>query len=343
MMSITGFNNNWKAAVAFAIFGLWSFHQNQHNANVSHGEATESKDIAVSRKPRETVYPEDHIQTTVVVTNSKNVVPLQPRVTVEPEDYIYSTRLGAAPIVIENHKLIFFYVPKVGCSIWKRLFRRMTGYADWKTKSPHSSTTNGLTYLYHYNVSTATQMINSPEYTKAIFLRDPKERFLSAYLDKSLHDNGSYIVGACCKTKGGCSEKAREFSGFLELTLRCLDTHWRPQSKRMEQKYIPMLDFIGHFETMEKDAKKLLERAGGWNDFGRSGWGRHGNESIFATSSDVKHATSNGTNDSWSRLSKYYTPEIEQAVEEMYDSDYTISEFKLARKKIFVESSGKRR
>jgi hypothetical protein len=41
---------------------------------------------------------------------------------------------------------------------------------------------------------------------------------------------------------------------------------------------------------------------GRWNDFGRSGRRRYGLESMFATSGDVKRATSNVPNYSWGSL-----------------------------------------
>lgn len=44
---------------------------------------------------------------------------------VNPKDWIYTNAPGeAAPVVIEEYKLIFFNVPKVGCTVWKMLFRR---------------------------------------------------------------------------------------------------------------------------------------------------------------------------------------------------------------------------
>jgi hypothetical protein len=252
----------------------------------------------------------------------------------KPDDYIYSNHLGAAPIVVESHKLIFFYVPKVGCTVLKQLFRRMMGYDDWNTKFPHNSRTNGLLYLNQLDIHKATEIMNSPEYTRAIIVRDPKERFLSAYLDKVLHDNATYVVGACCKSTRDCWEEAQTFPGFLGLTSKCMDTHWRPESERMEPKYVPLINFVGHMEAMEEDAKTLLERIGAWEEYGSSGWGDGGSESIFRSSSSVHHATSSGASDSWRRLSEYYTPELEEAVEEKYAADYEVSEYHLQKRKI---------
>jgi hypothetical protein len=34
-------------------------------------------------------------------------------------------------IVIEKCKLIFYTTPKIGCTVWKQLFRRIMGFEDW--------------------------------------------------------------------------------------------------------------------------------------------------------------------------------------------------------------------
>lgn len=120
----------------------------------------------------------------------------------------------ASPIVIESHKLIFFTVPKVGCTVFKQLFRRMDGYQNWKTKYPHDPRTNGLTYMNKYSIKESTRMMNSNEWTKAIFVRDPKEKFLSAYLDK---------VRKLIITKNMISAKDKiMFIPFTNVTIRCL-------------------------------------------------------------------------------------------------------------------------
>jgi hypothetical protein len=260
-----------------------------------------------------------------------------PIVQVQRADYIYKQAWGAAPIVVESHKLIFFWIPKAGCTTFKHLFRRIMGYSDWKTNANvHYPKTNGLKYLNQYSIQEATAMMNSNEYTRAIVLRDPKERFLSAYLDKAVAKNGSFVVLACCHKDKTCREQTKTLASFFELTARCHNPHWRPQGLRMEEKFVSTLDFIGHMgDNIEMDVKALLESIGAWDDYGKSGWGPFGNESIFASRSDSSHSTSKSTHDSWTNLlPKYYTAELETAVEERFDSDYSTAEFGLPKRKI---------
>jgi hypothetical protein len=79
-------------------------------------------------------------------------------------------------------------------------------------------------------------------------------------------------------------------------------------------------------ESIAADTKRLLERIGAWDTYGKTGW-KGG--SIFA-GTDVSHAT-----DSGARLREYYTPELETAVEEFYKMDYEHPLFNLTRSKIF--------
>ena len=262
-------------------------------------------------------------------------------VIVEPDDFIYSYHWEAAPIVNTEFKIIFFTVPKVGCTVWKQLFLRMAGDASWRRMDDqlHDPSKNGLQYLFHFNISEATRLMNDPEYTRAIFLRDPKERFLSAYLDKAVRGDPSYVASHCCqKDDLQCQEQSRAFPGFVEVSNKCEDQHWRPYSARMEPKYIPTIDFVGHMETAAQDTEALLRKVGAWRRFGAKNWGVSRNESIFASTGTVPHATSKTAADSWSRLSKYYTPSLESMVERKYASDYAIAKFNLPKRKIDFNS-----
>lgn len=172
---------------------------------------------------------------------------------VQPNDIIYQKRLAkgdyhASPIVIEKYKLIFFTQRKVACTQWAALFRRMMGNKDYINENPgYGHKYDGLKRLYDYDLRIATKMMNSPEWTKTIFVRDPIQRFVSAYFDKAVHTN--YAVWECGQPK---IEKSI-LSLIFKLTRECHDTHWGIQSERMESKYLPLLNFVGHLETVYDD------------------------------------------------------------------------------------------
>jgi Sulfotransferase family len=245
-----------------------------------------------------------------------------------PGDYIYYSEndsWDSAPIVIESHKLMFFSIPKVGCTVWKQLFRRMMGYADWasqdyETYQPHNPKVNGLKYLYNYSVEEASVMMTSPEWTRALMVRDPKTRFLSAFLDKSVGNFHLHIKRRCCPDES-CIGDAQTLEGFVRLCTKCYDDHWRPQSDRVDYKYWPYIDHIGHVETSAADAKDLLQQIGAWEEFGASGWGDGGQSAIFA-SRESSGSGMNHTTYADQQIWTWYTPETEQLVERFYMGDY---------------------
>ena len=63
--------------------------------------------------------------------------------------------------------------------------------------SIHDPAKNGLTYLTDYSLEEAQLMLNSEEWTRAVFVREPKERILSAYLDK-FRLVPEFFDAACC-------------------------------------------------------------------------------------------------------------------------------------------------
>lgn len=229
-------------------------------------------------------------------------------ITIDLTDMIYyqqGKQWDVAPIVIAEYKLVFFTIPKVGCTVFKQLFRRIAQCPDWRTHDyklglPHNPGINSLTYLYHYGVDDALHIMTSDEWTRAIFVRDPTSRVISAYLDKAqLKPNeelqtksATYVTKHCCPRRKACGPIAqRSFHDFLHILHWCSDSHWSSQSLRMQTKFWPYVNFIGHLETAQADAKALLERVGAWEQYGATGWGADGSEPIFESKGTIVHKT----------------------------------------------------
>jgi hypothetical protein len=237
-------------------------------------------------------------------------------------DYIYSKQdFDSSPIVIESHKLIFFTVTGVGDVTWRCLFRRMLGYADWRNTT---SQFEGLRYLYDYNVSRATEMMTSPDYTRAMFVRDPKVRLLSNFLEYVRRDKVQSIRWLCCGGHGGCANNFMDFPTFVDSIATCDEPYWRPQGRRMEPKYYPLLTIIGHYSRMKGDAQRLLHRIGAWEDYGRSGWGPSGEEPIFRNVSEISKR----------RFLKYFPPDIAFRTQKRFVADYGLPLLNLTRKTV---------
>jgi len=264
-----------------------------------------------------------------------------------------------SPIVLESHQLLFFTIPKVGCTVWKQLFRRMEGYKDWiqdQHPLPHAPPRNGLKYLYDYEPIIAEHMLTDPSWTRAIFVRDPKERLLSAYLDKGRQNQ--YIQFHCCKhlqpqeglyrqlqcdhpqEHRGPTESLTDstppllsFSDFVSsLVHHCPDPHWNPQSQRIDAKYWPYVNFVGRMERMERDAQQLLQLIGAWEEYGTQGWPPQGR--IFAGTDTVSHVT-----DSSNQLTRYFSTDVERVVDPLLQNEYNHSVLGFQPRRISIAST----
>jgi len=261
-----------------------------------------------------------------------------------------------AGVVIEEFKLVFFTQGKVACTVFKQLFRRMMHIENWMVDSshlPHNPKRNGLTYLYHYSVADALTILTHPSWTRAIFVRDPKERTLSAFLDKAARKNGKYVNRHCCNERNStCGKEANaSFLGFLRVVEErcCCDPHWKPQTKRVDKAFMPFINFVGHFDRIQIDTERLLKRLNSnvgieypngisekkgdlWTTFGASGWGIDGNESIFSKDTKAKHRTSAMT-----KLRQYYNATTEMFVEKLFAGDYEDPILNFTRFSLFEE------
>ena len=251
---------------------------------------------------------------------------------VERDDLMFMKLIDSSPVVIESHKLIFFPIPKVADTLWLMLLRRMMGLHNWNSLDADSY--DGLVRLSDFTYARATAMMNSPEYTRATFVRDPKDRFLAAFVDKVMSTDAS-VEYWCCPEGEKCLADYQTLRGFVSLIQICDNQHWTPMSSWIGAKFVPALNFIGHLETAEVDAKALLEKIGAWESFGASGWGEHGNETMFATNDkQLTDRTAPDSSGSWNLMSKLFTLRMESTVEIFYEADYGIQEFGLELKKI---------
>jgi hypothetical protein len=354
--------------------------------------------------------------------------PVQRQPQSDPLDPFLTSGNGwdVSPIVIERYRLVFFTIPKTGTTVFKQLFRRMMGFGDWTNDKdpnlPHNPQFNGLQYLYAYPYDKVLEFMNSPNWTRAVFVRDPKDRMLSAFLDKGLNENATYIKRKCCGIKPKREEddlsfkqwqlehqkriemqlqspsnanqqrrssssnwflthglkggrrrlreigvshiqsramasqgmsvgKARsvpagseppsycanltspaatlDFETFVQQFLtRCNDPHWMPQSHRMDESLWKHVNFVGHFDRLAEDTKRLLESIGAWGKYGASGWPHGG--FIFAENS-ARHKTA-----AHEKLEKYYTPRLEQIVYDFYKDDYENPTLNISKASHFV-------
>ena len=171
---------------------------------------------------------------------------------------------------------------------------------------------------YGERMSQENHKMKDPTWMKAIFLRDPKERLLSAYLDKVVREP-EYIR----RVHGRDPASFPEFADFVEeiTTKGFSDAHWASQTDHLGDKWWPYINFVGRVSHAKEDAEALLKQVGAWEKYGASGWGRDGSERMFATNNAV-HFTGSSR-----KVADFYTPALEKQVADFYAPDYARYDF----------------
>ncbi|XP_058247226.1 carbohydrate sulfotransferase 12-like [Hemibagrus wyckioides] len=188
-------------------------------------------------------------------------------------------------LVDDRHGIIYCYVPKVACTVWKRIMivlsESLKVYGvpyrnplDIPIEDVHGSS---LQQLNAYPKAVMKQKFET--YQKFIFVRDPFVRLISAYKDKIQSPNQIYYetIGIDILKKFGnvsnppaSVEQAHaqgivpSFYNFIQYILSLpagndkeFDEHWR-QTLHLCHPCAIDYDFIGKMETIEEDAAHLL-------------------------------------------------------------------------------------
>ena len=241
---------------------------------------------------------------------------------------------------------------------FKIVFRRMMGYPNWFRGDPHDPEKNGLRYLGHYSREEQNEFMTSPEWTRAVFVRDPLGRALSAYMDKGLKTGpskwqpavaGAHLKRHCCRSattnNPACNKyplapyetnlttKNFPFEVFVtSFMTQCNDEHWKPQILRMRTKSWKWINFVGHFENMQNDTRRLLEQIGAYDEFGATGWGESSNDNDNnKTLSIFEKNTANHKTGSGNVLKDHYSSKSERLVLQHYRLDYSSELFNITK------------
>jgi len=182
-------------------------------------EHASAKELAIDQNETITAVPGPNSSSTTGSTSAT-----MPIVRVEATDLIYGKQ-RLSPVIVEEYKLAFFDVPKVASSAWMLLFQRICGVDRSKLSRPnllHNPGNNQLRYLFQYNLTYATHVMNDPAWTRATFTRNPHERLLSAYLDKGVGTKFRWIQSSCCRKTMDCiggDDNRSTFDYFMEFVL----------------------------------------------------------------------------------------------------------------------------
>ncbi len=181
-------------------------------------------------------------------------------------------------LVSDKNQLLYCMVPKVACTNWRRVLMVLEGYSDdpLALDSPdvHNNTFGLLRRLSDYSSDEIIFRLST--YYKFLFVRNPLERFTSAYRSKLAESQGKsffkstvgkYILGKYrpdvpeSQAKTGEGVTFRDFAQYVvDSPLEnpgFFDRHW----ERFDRLCLPCMiyyDFIGKFETLPEDSDYLL-------------------------------------------------------------------------------------
>ncbi|XP_054752869.1 carbohydrate sulfotransferase 11-like [Lytechinus pictus] len=181
--------------------------------------------------------------------------------------------------VDEKHRAVYCSIPKASCTNWKRLLMVATNDSiDLDSITQFDAHHNGvLQILYDYPEYERNVILKS--YKKFTFVRNPFIRLLSAFKDKfeslwkyRTDPGGKYFrrYAADIMTKYRANATAEQlesgenvtWSEFISyvthLEEKAFNEHWKPMYKLCDPCHIGY-DFVGRVETIDKDAKYLLE------------------------------------------------------------------------------------
>ena len=177
-------------------------------------------------------------------------------------------------IVLEKYKLVYCSVPKVACTVWKRILANLEGYNI--TNGVHKKTKGKLRILSNYTTEDRSKILKT--YKKFMFVREPFERLLSAYKDcfwgkfKRRMDTWKRyrkIIRFVLATRTGLdidvnadNTTFEQFATYLVLRWRegvSFQEHWREQNKLCHPCQV-QFDYVGHYETLQDDAQFILQK-----------------------------------------------------------------------------------
>ena len=169
-------------------------------------------------------------------------------------------------IANEKFKTLYSYIPKVGCTKWKKVTVQLNfSESDVWVHDP-----SNFKFLADYPQNESEQMLKS--YFKFLFVREPFERILSAYIDKFFnHDPAFYSLRgpdiAPTRYVSGAETSYKSiitFEEFVNFVVRLHETdefcneHWQTFHKLRYPCGIDY-DFIGGFENLQKEVRHVSE------------------------------------------------------------------------------------
>jgi hypothetical protein len=194
----------------------------------------------------------------------------------------------------EPRHSLFCMIPKNACSEFLALMMRAQGLnrENWNPQAKgnpqsflHWDKSREVLFFKDGDSHVLEGILRNKTWIKAVFLRDPIERFVSAYLTKIKGKNISPETPSWAGTQTiGQFVAVLESEGLHDD----IDPHFRLQSSLCGlSETLSQYDFIGFMNNLEEDADRMGSLMG-IQDLLHDGWGPHQNQSLFGTPRSVR-------------------------------------------------------
>ncbi len=162
----------------------------------------------------------------------------------------------------EKHRFVYVETPKVACSTIKKVLQliEMDGDQERLAVNVHDRVKSPLAAPLKMDVDPGI-LLNSDEYFRFAFVRNPFTRVLSAYLDKLVKNK--WERERLLPSLGFAKDAQISLLQFLEAIREIphihKDIHWTPQSYLLQPLKI-RYHFIGRFENFNTDFIMVIKK-----------------------------------------------------------------------------------
>ncbi|XP_071822865.1 carbohydrate sulfotransferase 9-like isoform X3 [Apostichopus japonicus] len=171
-------------------------------------------------------------------------------------------------IVLDKYRVIYSYIPKAGCTNWKRVFLVLHGVVNTASEleqhQTHELTDKYIRKLSSYTVEEAARRLQT--YKIFTFVRNPFVRLLSAYKDKiekptgrNLRYRKEWSHRIPINMADGITQGPDTFVQYVKYLSHytVINEHWKDMHKLSLPCHISF-DFIGKLETLKRDTEFVM-------------------------------------------------------------------------------------
>ena len=213
-----------------------------------------------------------------------------------------------------RRRYLFVAIPKAANSTIKAILQQqeLKG-TNFQVKNIHDRLDSPLIAPFQLTPAHFESLLDSPDFFRFTFVRNPFTRLLSCYLDR-VQALRSVPRKQVAEVLGRPVEEEISFADFVAAVSRLdplqMNEHFRPQWALASPDVVDY-GFIGRFESLAVDLRHVLERI----------WPNRGADIDTSVNLSPKKTSAD------ERLGSFYTPELIRTVAAIYADDFGIFDY----------------